>query len=119
MLGAKGAVTGLKVAATRAGPRGPDGRPRLETIPGAESVVEADLIAVAIGQEMLEELLAGSPGLTLERGAAIVDERTGQTTNPKYFAGGDCANGGKEVVNAAAEGKRAARGIHAWLGSKG
>ena len=29
------------------------------------------------------------------------------------------ANGGAEVVNAAAEGKRAARGIHAWLAGKG
>jgi len=34
-----------------------------------------------------------------------------QTSSPKYFAGGDCINGGKEVVNAAADGKRAARGI--------
>ena len=34
---------------------------------------------------------------------------------PKIFAGGDCANGGREVVNAVAEGKRAARGIHAFL----
>ncbi len=36
---------------------------------------------------------------------------TMQTSSPKYFAGGDCINGGKEVVNAAADGKRAARGI--------
>jgi len=44
-----------------------------------------------------------------------VDAETGQTGNAKYFAGGDCANGGKEVVNAAAEGKRAAKGIDAFL----
>jgi glutamate synthase (NADPH/NADH) small chain len=34
-----------------------------------------------------------------------------RTTNPKYFAGGDCVSGGQEVVNAVAEGKRAAQGI--------
>ena len=28
----------------------------------------------------------------------------------------DCANGGREVVNAVGEGKKAARGIHAFLG---
>ena len=28
---------------------------------------------------------------------------------------GDCANGGKEVVNAVAEGKKAARGIYAFF----
>ncbi len=36
----------------------------------------------------------------------------GATGRPGLFAGGDCANGGKEVVNAAAEGKLAARAIH-------
>ena len=44
---------------------------------------------------------------------------TGRTSNPKYWAGGDLANGGAEVVNAAAEGKRAARGIHEWLERNG
>jgi NADPH-dependent glutamate synthase beta subunit-like oxidoreductase len=39
-----------------------------------------------------------------------------QTGAPKYFAGGDCTNGGKEVVDAVADGKSAARGIDAWLG---
>ena len=34
------------------------------------------------------------------------------TGNPKVFAGGDAANGGKEVVNAAAEGRDAAVAIH-------
>ena len=40
-----------------------------------------------------------------------------QTGNPKYFAAGDCVNGGKEVVDAVAEGMAAARGIDAWCGS--
>ena len=38
-----------------------------------------------------------------------------QTTNLKYFAGGDAINGGAEVVNAAYDGKLAALGIHNWL----
>ena len=40
---------------------------------------------------------------------------TGQTNLPKVFTGGDCANGGREVVNAVAEGKKAARGIHTFF----
>jgi dihydropyrimidine dehydrogenase (NAD+) subunit PreT len=40
-----------------------------------------------------------------------VTRETGQTANPKYFAGGDCVSGGREVVDAVADGKRAARGI--------
>jgi NADPH-dependent glutamate synthase beta subunit-like oxidoreductase len=34
------------------------------------------------------------------------------------FLGGDFQNGGKEVVNAAAEGKAAAHAIHAYLGGR-
>jgi dihydropyrimidine dehydrogenase (NAD+) subunit PreT len=41
-----------------------------------------------------------------------------QTANPKYFAGGDCVNGGKEVVDAVAEGMSAARGIDATIGPR-
>jgi NADPH-dependent glutamate synthase beta subunit-like oxidoreductase len=32
--------------------------------------------------------------------------------HPKVFTGGDCANGGAEIVNAAAEGVSAAKHIH-------
>src|SRR5919106_5234066 len=77
--------------------------------------VPADLVAVAVGQSRLETLLAAIPGrIAHEKGHVIVDE-AGRTSNPKYWAGGDLANGGAEVVNAAAEGKRAARGVHEWL----
>ena len=110
VLAQDGRVSGLRVARTQA-----DGRGRQGPIAGSEQEVRADLVVEAIGQEMLEELLAGVPGLNLEHGRAIVDPATGRTTNPRYFAGGDCANGGKEVVNAVAEGKRAALGIDAWL----
>ena len=41
---------------------------------------------------------------------------SGATGCKGVFAGGDCRNGGQEVVNAAAEGKTAARAIHAYLG---
>jgi dihydropyrimidine dehydrogenase (NAD+) subunit PreT len=51
----------------------------------------------------------------LRDGKVSADPLTGQTSNPKYFAGGDCLNGGREVVDAVAEGKRAAKGIVKWL----
>ncbi len=40
-----------------------------------------------------------------------MDRATGRTSNPKYYAGGDCVNGGREVVDAVADGKRAALGM--------
>jgi NADPH-dependent glutamate synthase beta subunit-like oxidoreductase len=51
-----------------------------------------------------------------EKGWLVIDPATGATGNPKVFAGGDATSGGQEVVNAAQEGKRAARAICAVLG---
>ena len=65
--------------------------------------LRADLVAVAAGQNRLEELLASIPGgIEHTRGRVDVDADTGRTSNPKYWAGGDLANGGAEVVNAKA-----------------
>ena len=44
-----------------------------------------------------------------------VETVTVRTHNPRIYAGGDCVNGGKEAVNAVADGKHAARAIHAQL----
>jgi glutamate synthase (NADPH/NADH) small chain len=40
-------------------------------------------------------------------GRVEVDRASGRTSHPKYYAGGDCVNGGREVVDAVADGKRA------------
>jgi dihydropyrimidine dehydrogenase (NAD+) subunit PreT len=47
-------------------------------------------------------------GIEVRDGRIVADRATGQTGNPRYFAGGDCVNGGREVVDAVAGGKRAA-----------
>jgi dihydropyrimidine dehydrogenase (NAD+) subunit PreT len=86
---------------------------------GKEFSLPVDLIVLAIGQATHTEFLAGAEGkastIKLERGRILIDRATGQTSNPKYFAGGDCTNGGREVVDAVADGKRAGIGIAAWL----
>ncbi|MEO5970719.1 MAG: FAD-dependent oxidoreductase [Bdellovibrionia bacterium] len=73
------------------------------------------LVVVATGQSKLEGLLAKIPGLQFEKGRLLTDPKTGITGNPRIYAGGDLANGGMEVVNAVAEGKRAALAIHRQL----
>jgi len=77
-------------------------------------VVPADLVILAIGQSTHTGFL-GNVAIELDRGHVLIDRVTGQTSNPKYFAGGDCTNGGREVVDAVADGKRAGTGIAAWL----
>lgn len=92
-----------------------DATGRLTPIAGSDFVIECDTVIPAIGQSPLMELLSQVDDLTMEHGRISIDRRTGQTTNPKYFAGGDCVNGGREVVDAVADGKRAAQGISALL----
>jgi glutamate synthase (NADPH/NADH) small chain len=93
------------------------GRPRPVT--GTEFVIPCDAVIKATGQTKLHGLLQKITGVDHDDIGRIRITETGQTTNPKYFAGGDAVNGGAEVVNAAAEGKKAARGIHAWLEGEG
>ena len=107
-------VTGLRCQRVEPDPADPSGR-GLRTVAGSGLTIPAQLIVVAVGQGKLQTLLEGIPGVALERGRLVADDE-GRTGNGKVWAGGDVANGGKEVVNAAAEGKRAARSICAALG---
>jgi dihydropyrimidine dehydrogenase (NAD+) subunit PreT len=87
--------------------------------PGSEFSLETELVVLSIGQGTHTGFLAESGGrngkVELERGRIVIDRVTGQTSHPKFFAGGDCTNGGREVVDAVADGKRAGIGIAAWL----
>jgi glutamate synthase (NADPH/NADH) small chain len=75
-----------------------------------------DLVIVAIGQAKLAALAKRFPKVKVDdSGCIVADPATGQTGNPRIFTGGDAMNGGKEVVNAAAEGQNAARAIDALL----
>lgn len=92
---------------------------KLSTIPNSEFTLPCDMVIKATGQEKRKNLLQQIPGLELApNGVILTNEETFQTTNPKYFAAGDAVNGGMEVVNAANEGKRAAKGIHQFLQGK-
>jgi dihydropyrimidine dehydrogenase (NAD+) subunit PreT len=82
---------------------------------GAAFHITCDTVIPAIGQGRLVDVLEKFRGVELEKGHVKVNRATGQTSNPKYFAGGDCVNGGREVVDAVADGKRAAIGMAEFL----
>ena len=82
---------------------------------GSNFHIECDMVIPAIGQSPLLEMLARCRDVTVEKGRVVIDRGTGQTSNPKYFAGGDCVNGGREVVDAVADGKRAGVAMMALL----
>ena len=64
--------------------------------PGGTETIPCDMVIVAIGQGERTEL-------------------AWPKDDPRVFVGGDCANGGAEIVNAAAEGIEAAKRIDAML----
>ncbi len=84
---------------------------RLETKPDSLQAIHCDYVIPAIGQSPLMEMLRELRSVNTENGHIVANPATGQTDNPRYFAGGDCVNGGREVVDAVADGKRAALGI--------
>jgi glutamate synthase (NADPH/NADH) small chain len=89
---------------------------QVQIVPGSEFVEPCDMVIKATGQAKQTHFLHLIPGLELDsKGRIVANMRTGQTTNPKYFASGDALNGGAEVVNAVAEAKQTARGIHQFL----
>jgi len=88
----------------------------LETNMNNVFIVKCDMVIKATGQAKQGSLYELIDQLNIDSQTRIaVDKESFQTSNPKYFAGGDAVNGGAEVVNAAFEGKMAAKGIHNWL----
>ena len=75
------------------------------------------MIIYATGQESRLDTVSLLPGVEMDGKKIKVNPQSGQSANPKVFAGGDCTNGGHDLVNAVAAGKVAARGISGYLKS--
>jgi len=115
ILGSNGTVTGLECVRTRLGAPDARGRRAPEPIPDSLFTIDVDMVVRAVGQKPVTEFLHAVTGIELRKNGTVLANARHQTGNQKYFAGGDCANGGSEVVDAVAEGMAAARGVDAWL----
>jgi glutamate synthase (NADPH/NADH) small chain len=102
-----GRAAGVRFHRTRLEETDRQWRRRSVAIPNSDFEVDCDMVVPALGQSRL----TGALPLECDAGLIRVDRATGRTSNPKYFAGGDCVNGGREVVDAVADGKRAAIGM--------
>lgn len=89
---------------------------QLTPIEGSEFIVDCDMVIKATGQAKQGHFYSLIDSLSVDKKKKIViDPTTFQTSKPQYFAGGDAVNGGAEVVNAAFDGKMAAKGILDFL----
>lgn len=78
--------------------------------------IEADACVLAIGQQADLSFLTEEDGIALTPGGTIrIDPETLATTAPGIYAGGDVAFGPRNLIEAIANGKRAARSIHEHL----
>ncbi len=110
-----GRVMTMRCTRTEPGDPGPDGRRSVVTSDGPPIDISADVVVRATGQAPRRSMLGELSDLELDsRGRVVVDDEH-RTTQPGVWAGGDCVNGGKEVVNAVAAGMAAARSIDAEL----
>ena len=111
----QGKLRGTRIARTVLGEPDSSGRRRPVIVPGSESVLEVDLVLEALGQEMPAGMEALLPEVELTADRLIKIDERGRTSRPGVYAGGDIVNGGSTVVQAVAEGMRAAEAIDADL----
>jgi len=91
------------------------GRRKPQPVAGSNFMIECDMVIPATGQSRFIDFLSKCRGVEVQDGCVMTDSATGRTANPRYYAAGDCVNGGREVVDAVAEGKRAGLGMVSWL----
>lgn len=92
------------------------GRRRPIPIEGTNFIVEADTAILALGYWPDPIIGESTPDLETHKwGLVVVDHKTGATTRPGVFAGGDAVTGPDLVVTAMIAGRKAAAAIHDYL----
>lgn len=111
VLGENGQVTQL-VCQVMQLTSSPSGRPY--PVPTDETItLSVDMVIKAAGQMPYEQLVQ-QHSLDHQQGKIILNNNTSSVQG--IFAGGDCVNGGKEVVDAVQAGKDGAKAILQYLG---
>ncbi len=114
----KGRVAGLRLIRNVLGDVDATGRRRPVPVPGSEYDCELDSIIVAISEGSDVDSVAVASGQKIEttpQETVKVDPDTLCTNVPGVFAGGDVARGPNTVVDAIADGKRAATMIDRYV----
>jgi dihydropyrimidine dehydrogenase (NAD+) subunit PreT len=109
-------VAALRCVRMELGEADATGRRTAEPVPGSEFEIPVEMVIKALGQQKRRSFLEEIQGVQLDNSGRVrINPQTMQTGNPKYFAGGDCVNGGREAVDASQAGKLAAQGMHQTL----
>ena len=112
-----GKLTGIEFIRMQPGAPDASGRRRPEPAPGTEFTIPCDRVLLAIGQgPELDWIRPGSEGPVATKQRRLgADAVTFETARPGVFGTGDVRIGAATVVQAIAEGRRAAYAVDAYL----
>ena len=103
-----GWASGVECVRMELGEPDASGRRRPTAVEGSEFVIDIDMLVVAAGSKTNPLIAKTTPGLEVTpRSLIVADERTGATSKPGVFAGGDAVIGAATVILAMGAGKRA------------
>ena len=112
----RGWVTGIECQRQELGEPDVSGRRRPIPIQGSEFVIPVDAVVVAIGNRPNPIVPKSTPDMQTNKwGLIVADEKTGRTTKPRVWAGGDIVTGAATVISAMGAGQAAARDIDEYL----
>lgn len=114
-----GWVTGIECLKMELGEPDASGRRRPVPLKGSEFIIDIDVAVVSIGNGANPLLTTTTPGMDLNKwGYIVTDEKTGATTKPGVYAGGDIVTGAATVILAMGAGRESAQAIHEYITTK-
>jgi glutamate synthase (NADPH/NADH) small chain len=114
-----GVVTAIECLRYELGEPDASGRRSPVPIEGSAYTLPMDAVIIAIGNASNPLIPQTTDGLEINRrGNIVVNPETQATSIPGVFAGGDIVLGAATVILAMGEGRRAAKGINAYLAQK-
>jgi glutamate synthase (NADPH/NADH) small chain len=114
-----GNIRGMRCIRMELGEPDASGRRRPVPVAGSEFEIAVDAVIMALGTSPNPIVFYNSEGLERTKwGTVVADEKTGRTTMPGVWAGGDVVTGAATVISAMGAGKQAAADMHSFLMSE-
>lgn len=92
-----------------------DGRFNPSFVTGTEEVLPADSVILAVGQVADVSFIGDGAGVERTRQGGLAVDGALRTSHPRIWAGGDVVFGPRNLIDAIADGRRAAAAIHTSL----
>ena len=113
-----GSIKQLEIIKTKLGDIDETGRKKPIVIDGSEQIIDIDKLVIAFGYTSSPQSFMEKEKINLEEDGLVSltnHKYNYQTSNPKYFAGGDMVIGSSLAVHAIAHGRDAAKEILSYI----